>query len=253
LLPNSAYQAAISPERLIDLTNQLRENTGLNILTANQLLTKAAEEKGAAILAAQTFSHTLNDKRFSAWIRQTGYNYSYVGENLAIDFSTSEGVTEAWENSPAHKKNLLNPYYSEIGIAAVSGKFQGQDTTVVVQIFGAPAAGSTEILAPAPNFSFLSPGRLLPETETLAAPAETAEKLLTHSILKPQVLPANASKLALNGANASLDSLNKIVVQPPRASAGENFLLAGFLFFLIFSLGFICRRYILKINRLAAI
>ncbi len=138
LLPQVAYFSTIIPEKIIELTNEQRLDVGLNALSVNQTLTQAAYAKGEAIIAAQQFQHNINDKKFSAWIKEAGYKYSYVGENLAIDFMTSEGVINAWLNSETHKENLLNTHYDEIGVAVIEDKFQGQNTILVVQIFGAP-------------------------------------------------------------------------------------------------------------------
>jgi len=179
LLPQVAYLSAITSEKLIELTNQERVKVGLNALTANQLLTQAAYEKGRAIIETQTFQHNIGDKKFSNWIRDTGYKYSYVGENLAIDFVTSEGVVNAWLNSPSHRNNLLSPYYTEIGIATIETKFQGQNTTLVVQIFGAPPQNIAQPWVSNISINW-SPLTL-----------NQGENLLTHSITGQSLLPTN--------------------------------------------------------------
>ena len=138
LLANTAFLSSITEESIIDLTNQERNKLGISPLTANQLLAQAAYEKGRAILATQKFQHNINGEKFSNWIKKTGYKYDYVGENLAIDFITSEGVIKAWLKSPTHKKNLLNKRFKEIGVAVINGKFDGNDAILVVQIFGSP-------------------------------------------------------------------------------------------------------------------
>ena len=38
------------------------------------------------------------------WIEKVGYDYQYAGENLAINFSDSKDVTNAWMASPLHKE-----------------------------------------------------------------------------------------------------------------------------------------------------
>ena len=249
LLPQIAYLTSITPENLIDLTNRERATQGLNPLTASQLLVQAAEDKGRAILEAQAFSHTLGDKRFSSWIRDAGYNYSYVGENLAIDFNTSEGVIQAWNNSPLHKKNLLSPYYQEIGIAALAGKFQGQNTTLVVQVFGAPAMGSVQPLAANTGFNYLNNNLNL-------APAELtslkAEDLLTHAIFNQgQPLPAN-EKISLPNSGYQLSQANKLFIQP-NYQALNNFLMTLASLILFYLLIYLYYYYFLKINKLISI
>ena len=253
LLPQIAYLSTITPETLIELTNQARAAVGLNSLTANQLLTQAAIEKGKAIITTNTFKHTIGDKKFSAWIRDTGYNYSYVGENLAIDFITSEGIMEAWENSPLHKKNLLNPYYQEIGIAAVPGKFQGQDTTVVVQVFGAPAAGLAEPRSLNSGLNYLN-SNSLPAEINLADWQfnRQAENLLTHSIINQELLPIYYNKLVLPAYNYEAPELNKFIVQPNYPAGLNNFLIIFGSITLVYLLIFLYYYYFLKINKLAS-
>lgn len=146
LLPQIGYFSSITPEKIIELTNSERSSAGLKNLTNNQLLTQAAYLKGQAIFETQTFQHKIGEKKFSSWIRSTGYNYNLVGENLAIDFMTSEGVLDAWVKSPSHKNNLLNQNFNEIGVAVIEGNFQGQNSIVVVQIFGAQT-----VVAPVQN------------------------------------------------------------------------------------------------------
>lgn len=252
LLPNSAYMSEITPARIIDLTNQQRQDAGLNTLTANQLLTEAAILKGQAIFKAQTFSHTIGDRRFSTWVRDTGYNYSYVGENLAIDFVTSEGVLEAWDNSPLHKKNLLSPYYREIGVGALSGKFQGQETTVIVQIFGAPAVATAQALPPSSFNNFNVNSNLnFPELSLADPQYYSAENLLTHAVSSQTSFPAD---LKLNlPAPATTFKANKFVVQFESALAlnGLAIIFTGFLsFYLMIFLQIYCFK---KINKIISL
>lgn len=154
LLPKVAWLSSITEENIIKLSNQERSENNLGILTVNDLLTKAAYAKAEDIMATGIFQHNFGDRKFSAWIKEAGYKYSYAGENLAIDFVTSEGAFKAWLNSPTHRENILNEKFTAIGVAVVNGKFKGDDTTLVVQMFGAPlnipaAEDAEETLAPA--------------------------------------------------------------------------------------------------------
>ncbi len=164
LLPQIASLSTITDEKIIELTNETRSKAGLPALTANQLLTKAAYDKGQAILKSQKFQHTLDGNSFSYWIKTAGYEYNYAGENLAVDFMSSEGVVSAWLDSPTHKKNLLHDKFTEIGVAILEGEFQGRETTLVVQEFGTPrqpvfhaAIGAPYIPSPAIRPITISP------------------------------------------------------------------------------------------------
>jgi hypothetical protein len=148
LLPKLAFLSSITNKNIIDLTNKERINLGIPALNNNELLNKAAMAKGESIIKSQTFQHDIGDKKFSSWIKEVDYKYAYVGENLAIDFTSSEGAIKAWLNSPSHKKNLLNNKFKEIGVAVVEGNFQGKNTIIVVQIFGTTMASlDTKVIA----------------------------------------------------------------------------------------------------------
>lgn len=138
LLPKTAQMAAITPDKILELTNKERTKAGLNPLKTNNQLAIAAEAKVEAILINQIFDHTINGRRFSAWVKDSGYKYSLAGENLAIDFITSEGVVKGWMASRDHRENLLGQEYADTGIAAIEGRFEGQNTIIVAQLFGAP-------------------------------------------------------------------------------------------------------------------
>jgi hypothetical protein len=138
LLPKTAFMASITPDKIISLTNEERARAGLNELNVNDELTQAANAKAQAILASQIFDHTINDRKFSGWIKETGYQYTLVGENLAMDFMTSEGLMRAWMASPEHRANILENEYRDIGVGVAEGKFAGQNTIIVAQLFGAP-------------------------------------------------------------------------------------------------------------------
>lgn len=138
LLPKTAQMAAITQDKLLELTNRERLKAGLSSLKTNHQLEIAAKAKAEAILINQIFDHTINGRKFSVWVKDSGYKYSLAGENLAIDFVTSEGVVKAWLASADHRENLLNGEYADTGIAVIEGKFDGLNTIIVAQIFGAP-------------------------------------------------------------------------------------------------------------------
>ena len=41
-------------------------------------------------------------------------------------------------NSPSHRENILRKDYSEVGFATANGLLNGEETTIVVQMFGKP-------------------------------------------------------------------------------------------------------------------
>jgi len=139
LLPILKGQAnsAISAEKIINLTNQARLQNDLPTLKVDYLLTEAAENKAQAIIKNQFFAHDqLDGKKFSEWVKDEDYHYLIVGENLAMGFSSNEAIMNAWMLSPMHKENILKQEYQDIGLAAIKGKMNGQETYIIVQYFG---------------------------------------------------------------------------------------------------------------------
>ena len=133
--------AAVETAVMVDLTNQNRIQNDLPGLTISPTLTQAAQEKADDEAVNGYFAHTSPaglDSWF--WFKQVGYNFTYAGENLAVDFSDSAAVVSAWMHSPEHRANILDGHYTEIGIATASGMYEGHPTIFVVQEFGAPAS-----------------------------------------------------------------------------------------------------------------
>jgi hypothetical protein len=147
IFPTKVLSSSIQASEIINLSNKERQKIGLDSLTPNNILTQAAFKKASDILEKEYFSHTTPEgKPFYKWIEEEGYNYLYAGENLAIDFLTSQGVVAAWMASPTHKANIINDNYSDIGVVALSGNWQNRDTTIVVQLFGSTMVESPTVL-----------------------------------------------------------------------------------------------------------
>jgi len=140
-LMGNRFSAAVLPSVLDDLTNQNRQADHLAILTVNPLLNEVAQLKADDMAAKGYFAHTSPDGKAPwYWFTQVGYNYSYAGENLAVDFTDSQDVAVAWMNSPEHKANILKNEYTEVGTGVATGTFQGHQTIFVAQEFGKPAS-----------------------------------------------------------------------------------------------------------------
>jgi len=142
------YASNVTIQEVVDITNQYRLERGLAELQTNSLLNEAAKQKAAHMFANNYWSHYSPDGTSPWWFfKNTGYFYTYAGENLARDFGDSKEVVEAWIASPTHKDNIVNQKYEEMGVAVVDGILNGEETTLVVQMFG--ASGTAAIPAQA--------------------------------------------------------------------------------------------------------
>jgi len=159
--------AEITSRRIIELTNQSRQEASISTLSENSLLSKAAFQKAQDMLERDYFDHEDPDGRLPwYWLKNNDYLYSYAGENLAVDFVKAEDVHKAWMKSETHRANILNPNYQEIGIAVVQGELEGKKTTLLVQFFGTTFAareGEISEFYPAPEIGTPTSTELLGE------------------------------------------------------------------------------------------
>lgn len=135
----------ISVEDLLYDTNLKRQESGLPTLTISTKLSQAAYKKAQNMFSEDYWAH-FGPNGESPWdfIISSGYSYSYAGENLAKDFNDSPSVVQAWMDSPTHRDNMLKSEYKDIGFAVVNGKLNGQETTLVVQMFGTSNSSNTQ-------------------------------------------------------------------------------------------------------------
>ena len=146
--------STILPSVIVDLTNEERSSYDVVDLERNATLDFAARLKAQHMAQNQYFSHYAPDGTSPwHWFSVAEYAFVHAGENLAIHFSDSDAVVDAWMNSPTHKANIINGNFTEIGVGTAQGVYEGYQTVYVVQLFGDPArqqiAGAVETSEPA--------------------------------------------------------------------------------------------------------
>jgi hypothetical protein len=186
LMPLPAELSTITTARIIQLTNAERAKAGLGELTISDALSRAAVHKAQDMLDHDYFAH-ISPAGVTPWfwISKENYSYRLAGENLAIDFTEAEDVAAAWMASPSHRDNILRADYAETGVGVLTGEFEGATSTVVVHMFGLPAAaavlsqnrlpaaaGEPAVLAASPPA--VPAATAVPETPTVTVPASAA-------------------------------------------------------------------------------
>jgi uncharacterized protein YkwD len=142
-------QTNISIDRLVADTNTERVKQGLSPLTLDSELSEAAKNKASDMFSKDYWAHFAPDGG-TPWgfIKASGYEYIYAGENLARGFTTPESVVAAWMASPSHRENMLSRNYTDVGFAVASGKLTGEDTILVVEMFGSRQIAQVPQLTP---------------------------------------------------------------------------------------------------------
>lgn len=129
LLAVPAHAASITYTTVFNSVNYERTNLGLNPLRHNAVLDKVAKDRLNDMVSNGYFAHkspTGQDEW--TWFKKEGYKFVYAAENLARYFKDTSPLVRAWMNSPTHRINIVNPVYTETGIAT--------NGVIVVQEFG---------------------------------------------------------------------------------------------------------------------
>ena len=99
-------------QRVLDLVNIERRKAGVKPLALSDELMRAAAVRSQEII--KVFSHTRPDgTKFSSLVSRHGRR---IGENIAGGYQTPEDVVDGWMHSEGHRKNILHPDFTELGV-----------------------------------------------------------------------------------------------------------------------------------------
>lgn len=147
-----AGSAAVESQPLMTLINNERASRNLNILKTDNSLLVASSQKAQDMIDRDYFAHVDPDGNY-VWpkIIAAGYGaYKILGENLALDFLTSEGMIKAWLDSPTHRANLLHTDFLDQGLTALYGDYKGRYTNLTASLFGAKREPKQPQISPIP-------------------------------------------------------------------------------------------------------
>ncbi|OBA09393.1 hypothetical protein A9D36_18785 [Bacillus subtilis] len=111
----SAYE-----KKVVELTNAERQKQGLKPLQIDETLSKSARAKSQDMKDKNYFDH--QSPTYGSpfdMMKSFGISYKTAGENIAKGQKTPEEVVKAWMNSEGHRKNILNPNFTHIGVGYV--------------------------------------------------------------------------------------------------------------------------------------
>jgi uncharacterized protein YkwD len=86
------------------------------------------------------FEHQdLSDRSPADRVRAIGYRETLVGENIAYGPQSADEVVQGWLDSPGHCENIMDPRFSEMGLAFAAGQASRRGL-YWVQLLAAPRA-----------------------------------------------------------------------------------------------------------------
>ena len=113
--------------RVLELVNEARSHArrcgretfaAAGPLQRSPILERAALAHAKDMAAHDYFEHTSRDGTTPAGrVTQQGYKWRVTGENLAAGITTPEEAVQGWLESPHHCANLMDPRYTEMGVA----------------------------------------------------------------------------------------------------------------------------------------
>jgi uncharacterized protein YkwD len=108
------YNYNVSELEVLRLINEYRVSIGLNTLVTVNHISFKSEEHDNYMIANKVVNHNDFVARSENIIAVLGAKK--VGENVAYDYQSPEGVLKAWLDSPTHKQNIEGDY-THFGIA----------------------------------------------------------------------------------------------------------------------------------------
>lgn len=222
--------STVLPSVVVKLTNDERSDLSKAPLRRNATLDAAAQMKANHMARMEYFSHYAPDGTSPwYWFDQAGYTYAHAGENLAIHFTDSTEVVDAWMNSPTHRENIVNGAFTEIGVGTAKGEYEGYETVYVVQLFGTPAAAPKPVApvvaaapkpapAPAPTLAATQQPAPTPAPVTTEVPEITPEETERLEDGDETVLAANTPKETPVAPTVATTTPTTTIATPPKAA-----------------------------------
>jgi uncharacterized protein YkwD len=145
--PAVAMDQEAAGQRVLDLVNHARRsprncgNTAFNAappLRWNDLLADAARLHSADMARFDYLSHRGRDGSTAPQrVGRAGYRYRAMGENIAGGQMKPEDAVAGWIESPGHCATLMNPAFTEMGVAVAVDR-KSRMGVYWTQEFGAP-------------------------------------------------------------------------------------------------------------------
>lgn len=210
---------AAEGQKIIALTNDLRNSLALKPLTENAKLDAAAAKKVEDMFINQYFAHVSpRGLDLETFLALAGYkNYATVGENLAMGYANAADAMAAWKKSPTHYANLIDTNYSQIGVSLAGGLYAETDTVFIAQYFGLPNIVESAAKATPATVNVASDKTTLTgEKAVLAGKAESAltpRPVVTEKVNSP-ITPKKAAPAPILTTKEATITVDTPMAQP---------------------------------------
>ena len=131
---------------IFHFTNEVRQKNGFSTLTWENCLRDVSRGHSADMLVRNYFDHNSPEGRtpFDRIRAGCRFPWSMAGENIWMGSGYPAGdvrqlariVVDNWMSSPGHRRNLLNPGFTDIGVGVAAS---GREVRVTQAFFGRQA------------------------------------------------------------------------------------------------------------------
>jgi uncharacterized protein YkwD len=129
-------------EAVFAMTNDIRRQNGLPVFLKDEICRDAARGHSADMANRNYFSHTDPENRSlkdrlpaNLCPRQWGENiWTGSGYNTRQSHQLAQIIIVGWMNSPGHRKNILDPCYTHLGVGVMAKNQEVKATQVFIGI-----------------------------------------------------------------------------------------------------------------------
>lgn len=144
----TAAPAASAADQMLQATNRLRIEASLPALAADERLSSAALAFASYMAQSDRYGHQADGREPAQRVRAAGYDWCMVAENIAWQYSSrgfdtdtlARRLVEGWQQSPPHRRNLLDARARQTGIATAQSPRSGKH--YAVQLFASPCGAA---------------------------------------------------------------------------------------------------------------
>jgi len=139
---------AAAAKAIFGQTNAFRKKEGRGPVALDPKLAATAQYFADFMAKTDEYGHTADGHSPGERAKKHGYDYCIIAENIAYEFSSGGFDTgplagrfvTGWEKSPPHRKNMLDPDVTQLGVAVARSEKTGY--YYAVQDFGRPKSAA---------------------------------------------------------------------------------------------------------------
>lgn len=136
---NSSMQTNYDLEKIKSIINEERAKLNLSPLEFSGKLQLGALHKALDMHEHSYFAHYRpadNSMGIKQLADMVNFNYTYLGETLALNYTTEQAVVTGFMNSPSHRDILMSPKAKYIGIDFTNYYYEEKPSNIVVVLVG---------------------------------------------------------------------------------------------------------------------